>query len=199
MRKGNLKQKIGSTAKENLKAMQQKVNREIIAIMGSDDELGPFPQQLQTLTQPIRDEMAGLDLSDPSLLSSHIEKLSDVQLEVVARVLEKKSGVQQSERVMALASGMVRELKLVDSAIAHLEKLKLDLVLQFSTILTNEFNTEKSDGSIVISCEQLSSKVSDVMKYRKMLRKIVKDVPGACLEEVLPAASSSFSSGCAIS
>ena len=96
---------------------------------------------------------------------------------------------------MQLANAMIVGLQELDVNINHLQMMKTSIVLDFARELTSEYNVLKGDSATLCS-ERLGSDVEEILKYRKALRRVVRDTPGASLDALQPA---SVSSGCVIS
>jgi hypothetical protein len=173
-----------------LQQMQSKIREEIKASMDLDDDVGELPVSLQNVVGPIRAKLAEVDQSVEGYLVKNLNKLGDDQLELVFEILSKKSGLLQSGRVMQLANGMISELHTLDTCVEHLKRLKFELIAKFSDTLTEEFNKE-SGGTLAIASDRLLAEVDAIMKYRKILRKVVAETPGAAPTEVVDVAPSS--------
>ena len=183
-----------------LKGMQAKIRGEIATAMDTNevDDEACTPAVVEIILKPLREKIAKLEASsNGGQIAGLVKILTDKQLDEVVKILGKKSGVLQSERVMQLAHSMISELERLDANLACLMNAKSMLVMKFADVLTSEFNTEGSTG-LTLNCAALKIEVDKVASYRCALRDLVANTPGASLPEVLAPPEAAQGSLCSV-
>ena len=163
---------------EALVLTQKKVRGMISnAILGDEaDTHVDMPSGVRELIDPIKQKINELHQrksnGEENVIKDLMQGLPEQSLNHALEVMEKKSGVQQHERISQLADVLVEEIGLLDTSISYLNKTKVELIQNFSDTLLEEYATGSKGGLMQLSNEKIVNDLKDCKTFQAALRRI---------------------------